>query len=118
MRRLGIPWKGELGFRSSFYYEGIFIVATAPGVFRPMDLLGAHWRFIHRELAADNSIWRITTWHKNMRQMQVGGRPGGACTRPRGGAAPSSRPATSTHIRRADNRRLNRSLSSAAARVM
>src|SRR5688572_4982351 len=30
MRRLGIPWKGELGFRSSFYYEGVFIVSTAP----------------------------------------------------------------------------------------
>jgi hypothetical protein len=29
---------------------------------------------VYRELAADNSIWRITSWHKNMRQMQVGGK--------------------------------------------
>jgi hypothetical protein len=74
MKRLGIPWKGELGFRSSFRYQGIFIVLTAPGIFLPLDPLGVHWRFIYHELAADNSTWRITSWHKNMRQMQVGGK--------------------------------------------
>lgn len=77
MNRLGISWKGELGFRSSFHYQGIFIVLTAPGIFLPLDPLGVHWTFIYRELAADNSIWRITSWHKNMRQMQVTGQYGG-----------------------------------------
>ena len=74
MNRLGISWKGVLGFRSSFYYQGIFIVLTAPGILLPMDPLAVHWSFVYRELAADNSIWRITSWHKNMRQMQVGGK--------------------------------------------
>jgi len=74
MKRLGIPWKGELGFRSSFRYQGIFIVLTAPGIFLPLDPLGVHWSFIYHELAADNSTWRITSWHKNMSQMQVGGK--------------------------------------------
>ena len=75
MIRLGIPWKGELGYRSSFYYQGIFIVLTAPGVILPLDVLGVHTTFIRRELAADNSTWRIASWHKNMRRMQVGNKP-------------------------------------------
>jgi hypothetical protein len=74
MRRLGIPWKGELGFRSSFSYRGIFIVLTGPGVLLPLDPVGVHWNFLRRELAADRSIWRIASWHKNMRRMQVGGK--------------------------------------------
>ena len=31
MNRLGIPWEGDLGVRSSFNYQGIFIVQKAPG---------------------------------------------------------------------------------------
>ncbi|NNG45987.1 MAG: hypothetical protein HKM86_02585 [Deltaproteobacteria bacterium] len=69
MTRLGIPWVGDLGVQSSFYYEGIFIVLTAP------DIFGAnHDLYIRNQLAADNSIWRISSWHKNMRLMQVGGK--------------------------------------------
>jgi hypothetical protein len=75
MGRLGIPWNGNLGVLSSFSYQGIFIVLTAPGVFFPGDLAGTHRNFIRRELAADTSIWRVTSWHKNMREMQVGGKP-------------------------------------------
>ena len=75
MMRLGIPWKGDLGVRSSFRYQGIFFVFTAPGVFLPLDLLGKHRTFIRQELAADDSMWRIASWHKNMRRMQVGGKP-------------------------------------------
>ena len=75
MNRLGIPWKGELGFRSSFSYQGLFIILAAPGIVLPLDLLGTHRTFITRELAADHSMWRIASWHKNMRQMQVGGKP-------------------------------------------
>jgi hypothetical protein len=69
MNRLGIPWDGDLGVRSSFYYRGIFIVLTASGTF------GAdHDLYIRDRLATDNSIWRISGWHKNMRLMQVGGK--------------------------------------------
>jgi len=68
MNRLGIPWKGDLGVQSSFYYGGIFIVQTAPGI------IGTnHALYIRNQLAADNSIWRISSWHKNMHMMQVGG---------------------------------------------
>jgi hypothetical protein len=69
MNRLGIPWKGDLGVQSSFYYEGIFIVMTAPGTFGT-----DHDLYIRDQLTADDSIWRISSWHKNMRLMQVGGK--------------------------------------------
>ncbi|MGB7972297.1 MAG: metallophosphoesterase [Candidatus Deferrimicrobiaceae bacterium] len=66
MNRLGIPWDGDLGVRSSFYYEGIFILLTAPGTIGVNQDL-----YIRDRLATDNSIWRISSWHKNMRLMQV-----------------------------------------------
>jgi hypothetical protein len=71
MTRLGIPWQGDLGVQSSFYYQGIFIVLTAPGVFSgPLP----HDEYIRDELAGDDSIWRISSWHKNMTAMQLGGK--------------------------------------------
>jgi len=69
MNRLGISWDGDLGVKSSFYYQGIFIVLTAPGVFSTN-----HSAYIRDRLATDNSIWRISSWHKNQRLMQVGGK--------------------------------------------
>jgi len=72
MRRLGIPWEGILGVRSSFRYRGILVVTTAPGVFGNGDLLYAG--YIRRELAWDDSLWSIAGWHQNMRAMQVGGK--------------------------------------------
>jgi hypothetical protein len=69
MNRLGIPWDGDLGVRSSFHYRGIFIVLTAPGTIGT-----GHDLYIRDKLAADNSIWRISSWHKNMQLMQVGGK--------------------------------------------
>lgn len=72
MNRLGIPWEGVLGVKSSLYYEGIFILLTAPDVFGDGDDVYAP--YIRDQLAADESIWRISRWHKNMRAMQVGGK--------------------------------------------
>jgi len=69
MNRLGIPWDGDLGVRSSFHYKGFFILLTAPGTFGT-----GHDTYIRDQLASDNSIWRISSWHKNMPLMQVGGK--------------------------------------------
>ncbi len=67
MNRLGISWDGDLGVKSSFKYQGIFFLLTAP------DVLGTgHDIYIRDKLAADYSIWSISSWHKNMRLMQVG----------------------------------------------
>ncbi|MCG3119067.1 MAG: hypothetical protein ALAOOOJD_01395 [bacterium] len=67
MNRLGITWDGDLGVKSSFNYSGIFFVLTAPGVTG-----SGHDIYIRDKLAVDNSIWSISSWHKNMKLMQVG----------------------------------------------
>ncbi len=72
MNRLGIPWEGDLGVRSSFTYEGIFIVFTAPGSYGNGD--GVYAPYIRDALAADDSAWTVSAWHKDMRRMQVGGK--------------------------------------------
>lgn len=59
--------------RSSFHYKGIFFVLTAPGITSGFDD-GASDLYIKDQLAADNSIWSICSWHKNMRLMQIGGK--------------------------------------------
>ncbi|MEO9872625.1 IPT/TIG domain-containing protein [Ekhidna sp.] len=71
-KRLGISWKGQLGVTSSFYYKGIFFVISAPDEFGITSAsAGNH---IRKELAQDESVWRISFWHKNQRLMQVGGK--------------------------------------------
>ncbi len=67
--RLGITWDGDLGVKSSFKYEGIFFILVAPGT-----MGSGHATYVAGELATDNSIWTICSWHKNMRLMQVGGK--------------------------------------------
>ena len=69
MNRLGIIWDGDLGTKSSFKYNGILFVLTAP------DVIGTgHDIYIRDKLAGDNSLWSISSWHKNMKLMQVGGK--------------------------------------------
>ncbi len=69
MNRLGITWDGDLGVKSSFKFNGIFIILVGPGVSG-----SGHDVYIRDKLAADNSIWSISSWHKNMKLMQVGGK--------------------------------------------
>jgi hypothetical protein len=69
LNRLGIAWQGDLGVQSTIKYKGIFIVLAGPGT-----MGSGHDTYIRDQLAADNSIWSICSWHKNMRAMQVGGK--------------------------------------------
>ncbi|MGH7494261.1 MAG: DUF7594 domain-containing protein [bacterium] len=69
MNRQGVTWDGDLGVKSSFNYKGIFFLLTGA------DVLGSdHDIYIRDKLAADRSIWSISSWHKNMKAMQVGGK--------------------------------------------
>jgi len=72
LERIGIPWEGVLGVRSSLSFRGIFLVLTAPGLFGDGDEEFAP--YIRERLANDDSIWSISSWHLNMRAMQVGGK--------------------------------------------
>ncbi|HEX7318112.1 MAG TPA: metallophosphoesterase [Pyrinomonadaceae bacterium] len=71
--RLGIGWTGRLGVRSTFHYKGVFFVFTAPGIGGGFDEGGSDL-YIRDQLAADNSVWSVCSWHKNQRLMQVGGK--------------------------------------------
>ena len=73
MQRLGIVWEGDLGVQSSFEYGGIFFVLTAPKEFGA-EGDGYHDLYIRDQLAADDHLWRVSGWHKNMSLMQVGGK--------------------------------------------
>lgn len=69
LNRLGISWEGDLGVKSTIKYKGIFMVFVGPGT------KGSGYdAYIREQLAADHLIWSICSWHKNMRDMQVGGK--------------------------------------------
>ncbi len=70
LRRMGVEVDGEAGVRCSFRYRGIFFVLTAPGL-----MPGDHAGYIRERLAEDSSIWRISAWHMNQSDMQVGSKP-------------------------------------------
>ena len=71
-KRLNITWTGQLGVLSSFSYQGIFFVVSAPDEFDiSPSVAGEH---IRDQLKTNNSIWKISFWHKNQRLMQIGGK--------------------------------------------
>jgi cysteine-rich repeat protein len=69
---LGIPWEGDLGVKSTIHWQGLHIVMTAPGIFELGDPTGEYEDYVRDEFAGSDSVWRISTWHKLMRDMQVG----------------------------------------------
>jgi hypothetical protein len=58
---------GDLGVKSACRYRGLFFVLSGVGT-----LGEGHEIYIRDQLAQDNSAWRICSWHKNQRLMQVG----------------------------------------------
>jgi hypothetical protein len=73
LNRAGISWSGDLGVQSSLHYQGIFFLLVAPGIRGT-----GHDIYIRDQLAADNSLWSICSWHKNMHNLQVCDKPDGA----------------------------------------
>ncbi len=68
-RVAGASCVGVYGVNAACTYQGMFFILSGPGT-----LGTAHETFIRDQLAQDNSIWRICSWHKNQRAMQVGGK--------------------------------------------
>lgn len=66
LQRIGIPWNGTLGLKSSLYFNGLFIILSGVDIRET-----GHDAYIRQQLETDNSVWRIVNWHKNMRLMQV-----------------------------------------------
>ena len=65
----GAQCTGELGVQARCTYQGLFFLLTGAGT-----LGSGHDVFIRDQLAQDNSIWSVCSWHKNQAAMQVGGK--------------------------------------------
>jgi PKD repeat protein len=73
--RLGFSWTGELGENAELHFRGIHLLFGAPGTLDGSDTFYAD--YFAGELAADTSTWRVCSWHKNQKLMQVGGKSDG-----------------------------------------
>jgi hypothetical protein len=65
----GASCSGDLGVNSACHYQGLFFILSGAGT-----MGSGHDVYIRDQLAQDNSIWSICSWHKNQRKMQVGGK--------------------------------------------
>ncbi len=76
-RIIGADCTGDLGNKSSCHYQGLFFILSGVGAIGSGTSgsdLSDHLSYIQNELAQDDSIWSLCTWHKNHQQMQVGGK--------------------------------------------
>jgi hypothetical protein len=69
INRLNVDCTGDIGVKSSCLYNGLFFILSGVGTTG-----SGHETYIRDELSKDKSIWKICTWHKTMRDMQVGGK--------------------------------------------
>jgi hypothetical protein len=63
----GASCKGDLGVKSACTYRGLFFILSGSGT-----MGSGHESYIRDQLANDSSTWRICSWHKDQRLMQVG----------------------------------------------
>ena len=63
---------GDLGVKSRCRYQGLSFILSGVGT---KDI--GHEAYIRNELAQTTAIWRICSWHKNQRKMQIGGKDDG-----------------------------------------
>ncbi len=66
----GANCSGDYGVAAACSYQGLFFILSGAGT------MGSdHAAYIRAQLAQDDSIWRVCTWHKNQNAMQVGSKP-------------------------------------------
>jgi hypothetical protein len=63
---------GDLGVKSACTFRGLFFILSGVGTIPDKPNDPSHVAFIREQLAQDRSIWRICSWHKNQRMMQLG----------------------------------------------
>lgn len=63
---------GDLGVQSACTFNGLFFILSGVGTIPEQPDNPKHVAFIQNQLAQDRSIWRICSWHKNQRDMQIG----------------------------------------------
>jgi hypothetical protein len=60
---------GDYGVNSTVFYKGLTIVLSGAGT-----LGSGHEAYVRQQLAASDSIWRVCSWHKQQRELQLGGK--------------------------------------------
>ena len=67
---------GEIGVKALCQFKGIEIVQVAPGISEVEGVLAedGYEEYIDQSFATSQAKWRICSWHKNQRKMQVGGK--------------------------------------------
>ncbi len=68
----GARCKGDLGVMSACTYRNLFFVLSGIGTIPRRPDEPRHIAFIRQQLAESGSEWKICSWHKNQRTMQVG----------------------------------------------
>ena len=63
---------GDLGVQSACTYKGLFFILSGVGTVPNRPDERNHVAFIRDQLAQDSSIWRICSWHKTQRALQLG----------------------------------------------
>ena len=71
----GAHCSGDLGMRSACTYRGLFFILSGIGTLpKKSPDEPEHVAYIKEQLAKTEATWRICSWHKNQRTMQLGGK--------------------------------------------
>ncbi len=68
----GASCTGDYGVMATCTYQGLYFILSGAGAIPNAPDDATHIDYIRDQLAADNSIWRICSWHKNQNAMQLG----------------------------------------------
>ncbi|MFK7997608.1 MAG: metallophosphoesterase [Granulosicoccus sp.] len=71
-----IECQGEVSIKAYCTYKNIGVVQVSPGITEVEGISGddGYPDYITQKLSSDKSTWRFCSWHKNMRDMQAGGK--------------------------------------------
>lgn len=67
----GANCNGNLGVKSVCRYQGLFFILSGVGL---KGVSSEHLIYMEEQLAQDDSIWKICSWHVNQTAMQLGER--------------------------------------------
>jgi hypothetical protein len=68
-KEVGALCSGDYGQNAACKFRGLFFILSGGG---EKGSEHENTRYIEEQLASDNSIWRICSWHHNQQQMQIG----------------------------------------------
>ncbi len=68
----GATCSGDYGVQSACSYQGLFFILSGIGIDPWVPDYEPHVAYIADQLASNDSIWKICSWHMNQNAMQVG----------------------------------------------